>query len=273
VEGGYWEPSSNDSAVETTRETILTADGTHAIFRLPLGSYVASHIDDILVFISTDGGVTWIDQQLGADFAFYYSGRFNPGFSQPPSVQDVASGIEIVAGVPSAGWRIKIQWIERISPFVPRSIVPARFTGSPYTVDNSFSWETSNDAHTPNGILLPQGPDGYVPELWRVTKHKGGLNRDRAGFHFIGGGRRLIPYFRGPQANVVDPNAIVLVGGLGISTASARKFKFRVCYYNPTTRARTAFAPGLITVFGRIDRHNGNSLTVRRLQTVYVEPS
>jgi hypothetical protein len=276
IEGGAWIPYDDVFVQTASHEIVLPAPGGTSVFRLPLGSYVAANANDCNVDISTNGGSSWIEQQYGHDFSFYVSGQNNHPFSQPASVGDVASGINL-AGLAPPTWLIRIRWIERTSPFAPRSIIPTKFvlSGSSWVRDDAVSWFTSEAADTPNGIVLPPPPSGFVPELWRITRHVGGINRVTSGITFRGGGRRLVPYFRGPQANVADPNAIVLVGASGVATPSLRKLKYRVCYYNPTLRIRTAFAPGLITYLGgaRGDRHNGESSAIRTTGTVYVDPS
>lgn len=272
---GYWAPFNDVPLSETTREIIVVASGTTSAFRTPVGSYFAAHSEDVQVDISTDGGTNWIEQQYGPDYNAYYSGMWNPPYEQPMSVRDVASGIWISGGFPPAGWLVRIRWIERTAVFFPRTVSPTRFdfNGIAWIVNNAVSWTTSNELYNPNGVIVPPGPSGFVPELWRVGRHRGGLNRSTVGKDFHGSGRRLLPYFRGPQAIVADPNGLVFIGTSDIAGPSLCKLKFRVCYYSPTLRARTPFAPGLITRFAKLDRHNGNSTTVRKAQTIYVDPS
>lgn len=276
IEGGCWVPYGDVVVQSTTREVVVPGSGTTSVVRLPLGAYVASNCADCSVDISTDGGSTWIAQQCGPDFTFYVSGKYNPPYGQPASVADVASGIDL-AGIPPVGWLIRIRWIERTTPFAPRSIVPTKFTfsGGAWVRDDTSPWHASNSALTPNGIVLPPPPPGFHPELWRVTRRVGGFVRTAGPRDYIGGGRRLIPYFRGPQTNVADPNAIVMAGTSDVRTPAQRKLKYRVCYYNPTLRIRSAFAPGLVTYFGgrNGDRHNNESVAIRTIGTVYVDPS
>jgi hypothetical protein len=330
--GGIWLPSAADAGVayvETTREIdLVTAAGQNA-YRLPLGCYVAADARDARVFL--DGAEIFYSAVPAANtWKFYYSGMNNPqihggppdGWGGPPwppfwppppgqrpSVQDVASGI-MATGAPFApGLNLKIRWIERTSAFRPKTVSPV-FLSRPdaislFSPNYTTPWTPSNASFAPNAITIPQGPPGFVPELWRMTKHIGGESR-YSNPMFFGNGKRFVPYFRGPQPELADPNSLLLVEfanhqiapvprpqpipfptAYPLATPSARKLRYRVCYYHPTLRIRSDFAAEYITVFNSWqsfappngpgyagDNHNKpNVSAIRAVGIVSVSPS
>jgi hypothetical protein len=275
--GGFWVPEAAETSALVSTMTFETAQPVvpgRVVYKLPVGNYVAADVNDLQVFHNG------FELQWGPDWFFQFPGLNNPTlgaafYAQPPSVQDVASGVSL--NVPAVAGVITLRWVERTLAIRPSMIIPTTFTGTPKVAEPTFAWNSNTDMQTPNGIVVPQGPFDCVPEIWRKTKDQGGRGRGptAGGITFYGLGSHFVPYFRGPQANVVDPNAVVLVERLGgdaiqgfppfMAFGAGRKMKFRVCYYSPSLRARSAFATEMITMYGipgggvkpSGDRHNG----------------
>jgi hypothetical protein len=253
-------PVVRGALVEVYRRADVLADGQARVFRTPIGAYFSATREDFEV--SLDGIV--VDSGIGPMHAT----------DQPASVVDVSSGVRFDVP-PPAGSVVRICWIERSMPIAPRTVAAVRLAGDPRVLDVGTSWKTSSDATTPNGIIVPPPPEGFVVELWRYGRRAGGKSRERGidGRIFTSAGRRLMPYWRGPQEGTLDPATVQIVDGPGFGTWRSRKTRYRVCYYSPSLRVRTNFAPGLVTVFGAVDWHNGDATAVRMIGTVYVDPS
>jgi hypothetical protein len=94
----------------------------------------------------------------------------------------------------------------------------------------------------------PPPPAPYVVEFWRETVKRGGAFATVPGGRVLRHGRRYVPHFRGPSTQSVDPNTFYMSE---FSSARARPWqKFRVCYYNPLTGARSALSAETIVVIG-----------------------
>jgi hypothetical protein len=278
VGAGTWVPQASTTAIAVANYEIhLPAVAMQTTYRLPIGNYVAAFPGEMQVLLNG------VELQLGTEWMYFFAGMFTgchhipplpypqpPAFPQPSSVQDVASGFASLTGQYAPGDIITIRWIERACSIKPATASPTFFTGFPVAPDRSVLWQSRDPAATPNGIIVPPGPDGFVPEIWRYTKHRGGRRRTGSSpKNFYGDGARLVPYFRGPQLNTTDPNGICFVAG-GFGGLTGAKNRYRVCYYSPTLRARSEFSDDLIVFLTNTakvtlpiapagDRHNNAS--------------
>jgi hypothetical protein len=289
VEGGFWIPSAalaSFASIETTREFAQPTLLNKNVYLLPMGSYVAADPQDARVFL-TVGAVTaelpYSAVPLAGAWMFSYPGIFS-GNAVRPSVRDVANGVISAAGAFPAGATLTIRWVERLAPFRPRSLTPQYLTRPnalvDFAADPSQPWIAKSATSAPNAIVVPPGPPGFVPELWRLTRKLGGHTRNTSPNTFFTNGRRFVPYFRGPQPEVSDPNTFLLNESNAMfptaspfGTPNNQRLRFRVCYYNPTTRARSHFAPEVAFVFKAYagDRHSMGTLRVSGI--VYVSPA
>ena len=259
--------SGNISGTEVYDITLPVVPSTHA-YRTPIGNYFAAHPDDVQVWHNT----TLLT--YGTDYQPYYAGMNNQSHSQPVSVRDVSSGIYLTSAVMTG--TIRIRWIERTLPVSPRVVGVAMFENNGVTWERNLNkkWRISDPAAYPNAIYVTEPPDGYVLELWRYTNKNGGLWTSH-GVDRNGHGRRMLPFQRGPQPNVTEgQNAMVMTSDfLSPASGAARKRKYRVCWYNPTTRIRSLFAPEIIVVFGGNpgERHNNKNTIWRVRGSVWIE--
>jgi len=259
--------AGNLSGTETYEITLPAVAGNRA-YRTPIGNYFAAHPDDVQVWHNAT------PLQYGTDYQPYYAGMNNPPYTQPSTVQDVSSGIQLTSAVPTG--TIRIRWTERTLPISPRVVGVAKFDNNDGTWERNLTrqWRISDPNAYPNAIYVTKPPDGYVLELWRFTNKSGGLWTSH-GVDRNGHGRRMMPFQRGPQPNVIDgQNAMVMNQAfLCPASGAARKRKYRVCWYNPTTRTRSLFAPQLIVFFtgGQGDRHDGQTTAWRVRDSVWIE--
>lgn len=259
--------SGNLSNVDTY-EVTLPANPSSRVYRTPIGNYFAAHPDDVKVWHNA----TLL--QYGVDYQPYYAGMFNPSYSQPATVQDVSSGIALT--VPVSIGTIRIQWVERTLPVAPRVVGVTKFDDNGGTWERNLTqaWRISDPGSYPNAIYVTTPPDGYELELWRFTNKSGGLHTVGATSR-NGHGRRMMPFQRGPQPNVAEPrNAMVMNRAfLSPGFGSTTRRKYRVCWYNPTTRTRSLFAPQLIVFFQNApgDRHNSNNTVFRVRDSIWIE--
>ena len=250
------------SIITTVRSVTLPYDPTSPVYRTPVGNYFTDSASDVQV---------WHNATLltyGVDYTAYYNGKFNPGYEQPLSVRDASSGIVLTTIVTSG--TITIQWIERTLPITP-SVGIARFMydGLWWVRDTLNAWNISNPLTIPNTIYVSEPPAGYVLELWRMTKKVGGLTPHGKAGH----GRRMLPYLRGPQVGTTENDRAMVLDTTHISNVAMHRWKFRVCWYNPSTRVRSLFANQLIVLCGSQsgDRHNSDPSAARARYSLWIE--
>jgi hypothetical protein len=217
----------------------------------PTGSYFFDGTGETA--LERDTGAGFVPQVFGVD----YTHRARAATSCPASVIDAAIGFTFIPAV-LAGWTFRFRWKVKTVLVEPYPVTKAKVSAG--VIDNSVTWK-ANTADAPNGILVPP-LSGYQLEFWRQTRHPGGLpgfgTRPR-------GGRRYMPYYRaavGQFAVGIDEFAPV---------AAKNRWQYRVCYYNPLSKARSLMSRDKIVVCsGTSDAVNGRS-PVRTARSVWIE--
>lgn len=190
--------------------------------------------------LDLDQGAGFIPQAYGADYGHLL--RSAPG--TPASVVDAAIGFSLNNAV-SAGWTFRFRWKERRILVEPPSI--AKVLSS---LDYNLYW-LPNSANAPDGVLVPS-LNGMQVEFWRETRRNGGRRGSADPTKIQRLGRRYLPYFRGATD-------VFLFNRAAFAVATGPRRKYRVCYYDPTTGARSALSNDIILVNNnqQADRVNG----------------
>jgi hypothetical protein len=170
-------------------------------------------------------------------------------------VVDAAIGFSYGLAV-MAGWTFRFTWKERIVPTPPVVVAKIR---SP--LDYTIQW-LPNGSNAPNAVTIPASP-GMAVEFWRQTFENGGRRGSSA--VLIRSGRRYVPYYRG-AIGVFDFD----IGTFSPSQPSKRA-RFKVCYYNPVTGARSRLSNDTIVVCSNVaDSVNGRR-PVRTARSMWIE--
>lgn len=218
-------------------------------YPIPIGDYVWSDISQSTLDVNKGAG--FVSVPFGVGYNYFL--RSAPG--TPPTVNDAAIGFSFIGVVP-AGWTFRFRWIETVIPTMPISIAKVRFP-----INYAIVWN-SNSPNAPNGVTVPEFP-GVQCEFWRQTGKPGGKRGSSVILHRDG--RRYIPFFRGALGlfnfTISD-----------FSPANARqRQRFKVCYYNPLTGARSRLSSNTIVVCSLAsDAVNGRS-PVRSSRSVWIE--
>ena len=227
----------------TTRTLALKSIAGEPNYRIPVGLWFKSGVPGSETTTLTING---IEQFLGADYG--YVGRFSP----PPTVVDCVFGFSL-AGSPPAGWDLVFTWQEGFARIAPPTVLLQRLINPGGGWEPDFSvpgngWLPTSVVQAPNGVMIPPPPAPYVVEFWRESAKRGGTFLTPAGHQVWRNGRRYVPYFRGPSTQSVEPTTF---HSSEFASTRARPWqKFRVCYYNPLTGARSALSAETIIVIG-----------------------
>lgn len=175
----------------------------------------------------------------------------------PTSVADAAIGFSLVGGAIPAGWTLLFRWVDNRILVAPNSIakvlVPADYT--------TVSWQ-ANSASAPNGVLVPELP-GMQCEFWRETFRDGGKRGNNGVLKREG--RRYLPFYRGATD--------VFRFSVADFATSKREHRnhYRVCYYDPSTGARSFLSRDVVVVCSLVQADRVNGRTQRATGSVWIE--
>jgi hypothetical protein len=203
--------------------------------------------------LEIDQGNGFIVQAFGADYAHF---RRN-GSGTPATVADAAIGFSLVGGAVAAGWTMRFRWKERKLITGPPTV--AKVLSS---LDYSLSWQP-NTVNATDAIQVPP-INGMQIEFWRESRLNGGKRGTADPTKIKREGRRYLPYFRG-ATNVFLFNR----GAFAVTTST--RFKYRVCYYNPNTGARSALSNEIILACGNVQDDRVNGRTVRTKNSLWLQ--
>lgn len=209
------------------QEMVVASIAAEDRYRIPVGSLFLDAAGETTLEVDTGSGYT--PAVYGVDYVHLPRGYLRP--CATPTVIDAVIGFRWINGAVPGGWTFRFRWLERRILVQPAGVAAVRLDGS-LQPDQSTPWYVNSSGRHPNGIRVPLLPD-YCVELWRVTKHRGGLN---SGGQFTRNGRRYVPYVRYP----VGQDAINFELGPQLIKVSRGKRLMKVCYYNPATGARSA---------------------------------
>lgn len=190
--------------------------------------------------LEIDKGSGFITQVHGVGYLHF--GRT----STPGTVSDLAIGFALIgpnASV-SAGWSLRFTFISRHMSYPAPQITKVRINAG--SIDFALKWKPSDPAVAPNGIVS-SGNDGCCLEFWRMVRGPGGGST--ASRRVKG---RFVPWYRAAVDTWVVPSSLL--------NASNKRRVFKVCYYDPVTKSRSAFCQEKIVVNGgRTDQCSGGS--------------
>lgn len=196
-------------------------------YTIPLGGWFIDRPADTSLEI--DSGSGWVPQAYGADYG--HLRRYSP----PPTVADLCIGWTL-SGPPGA-WLMRFRWNEWVYQSAPQVVTPVRLIGGPGTdIDYSVIWYQPTDYVCPDAVWVPP-MDGFGLEFWRRTNRTGGLR----GSSLTRSGKRYVPYIRFAPGKWIVHNMEFRPG------SSVRIWKFKVCYYDPVTGARSPLSNATIT--------------------------
>jgi hypothetical protein len=230
------------------RSIVLDSVANKNNYWIPVGDWFLDAAGTTTLEI--DSGAGYVPQAFGADYS--HLRRVTP----PATVADAALGFTLAGGPVPAGWKLLFRWTDGRILVEPNSIakvlVPANYA-VPWSADG---------ANPPNGVLVPELPGTQI-EFWRETRRDGGLRGNNGVLRREG--RRYLPFYRG----AVD----VFRFSVADFATSAREHRnhYRVCYYDPSTGARSLLSRDVIVVcsLAQADRVNGR--TQRAVGSVWIE--
>ncbi len=244
---------SGVSTTSITYEIIFTSITGRNRYYIPVGNMFLDAASESEFFI--DQGSGYNQQFYGPD----YSHARRTGDGTPLSVNDAAIGVSVDGGAVSAGWFLKFSWIERRLLIDPPSIAKVRVPA-----DYTISWQ-SNSITPPNGVRIPNY-QGTQVEFWRQTKRDGGQRGNLLNPGVITReGRRYLPYYRGPVDQFIFDTSEFA------ATQTRARRHFRVCYYDPTTGARSGLSNDIIVVCNDMQNDRVNGRTTRKASSVWIE--
>lgn len=227
-------------------------------YYIPMGSYFKNAASEVQLEVSDHNG-PWNVQQFGVDFICRCRAV------TVPTVADAAFGVTFIEGSVPIRWKIRITWKERRLLFAPTVVLPVR-------VDDLYTgwWGEMSPTLFPDGVQVPTLSSEWAIEFWRLTPKPGGTTfiNPSTGEVVHHEGRRWIPHWRGAAGDT----AFKASTSFGATLLSKRK-RFRVCYYNPNTGARSALSSDVVVV-GQVNGLSGdwaNGVQRRRGGAVWVE--
>jgi len=231
----------------TRHEMIVASVAGKNNYTIPLGNFVWDAPGQSTLDVDTGAGFTPVT-------GYTHLRRSAPG--TPVTVNDAAIGFSY-GGVVAAGWTFRFRWKEEIIPVSPDAIAKVLVPS-----DLTVPWNSNGVVNFPNGITVPAYP-GTQCEFWRQTTHAGG--RRGSNSVLIRMGRRHLPYFRGPLGQFTFSITDFA------STNVSKRNRFKVCYYDPQTGARSALSTNTIVICGRqADGVNGRR-PVRTERSIWIE--
>jgi hypothetical protein len=241
---------------ETTilREIEFNSVVGQKLYHIPLGEHFLDNNEDTEVYYSG------IPYQRDSGFYGHIHRSLAPWMT---SVRDACTGIVLITA-PTAVVPMKLRYKLRLIVTTPPSValVRANFLGGVWCPDYTVSrWLPSNPSVAPNAIQVATPASQYTLEFWRLSRTKGGDHQGTSWLNAKRMGRRYLPVFRGPSTGTSDPGLFVRDHFDPTSDANPWR-KYRICWYNSLTGARSALSPETIVVGGsKPDRHNGQGPT------------
>lgn len=223
------------SIVLSTRSIDIPSVEGVAHYYIPIDDFVLNQAGESSLELDQGGGFVAVPYESG----YNYITRL----TCDPSVVDAAIGFAYVGEV-SAGWTFRFKWYTRTLFVPPPRISPVRIVGG--NVDFSDRWHMYDAATCPNGIHVRE-LHGYQVELWRYTQQTMGGGMRQGGPRY---GRRYVPYRRFPTNQF-----LIDLTDLG----NSRRRKFRVCYYDPATGARSELSNTAYRASNKKDDVSGQS--------------
>jgi len=253
AENPYYGPAEMTFVHQMTVPSVAGQQG----YIIPVGDWFTNEPSECV--LERDSGGGFVTLTYGLDFkGFIRSGS-------PAAVLDLVIGFYLVAA-PPAGQTFRFTWYERVLFKTPIPVAKAKLTGSPPVPDMTVKW-SQNTSNAPNGITVPE-LTGYVVEFWRRNAKSGGLHVNALGSRQRRG-PRYVPYYRGSvglfnfTADTFSP-----------ANVGSKRQKFRVCYYNPTTFARSFLSEDVIVVNSQAKADFNTShgaAQVRQARSVWIE--
>lgn len=215
----------------------------------PIGDYVWDQAGQSTLEVDTGSGFTPVV------FGSGYTHFLRSSTGTPASVNDAAIGFSFIGSV-AAGWTFRFRWRETVIQAEPIAIAKVKLP-----IDYTIVWN-SNSTDAPNGVMVP-AMTGLQCEFWRQTNKPGG--KRGASPVLIRDGRRYIPFYRGATGVFAHPITDFSVGN------STKRQRFKICYYNPLTGARSRLSADTVVVCsGKDDAVNGR-IPVRTARSVWIE--
>jgi hypothetical protein len=233
-------------SVLVRQETFIQSTSGKDRLVIPVGNYYLDAPGESELWINFGSG--FVQQTYGVD----YQHRRVRGSGAPTTVADAAIGFDYLGGPPpDDSWEFRFVWNERRLLIAPIVVAATRFGQ-----DSSIRYQ-NNSANPCDGVIVPER-QGCVVEFWRRTTKPGG-KRGRLEMVPPRDGKRYVPYFRG------DPGAFRFHRSTFCTGDFARpRRKFRVCYYDPSTGARSELSNDVIvaSAIARFDSVNGRVVRV-----------
>lgn len=231
----------------TSHELIVNAVAGKNNYAIPVGNFVWDAPGQSALDVDTGSGFVPVAFPTG------YTHLRRTSAGTPPTVNDAAIGFSYVGAV-AAGWQFRFRWNEDVIPVSPIALSKVQAAAN-----FAVPWN-SNSVNAPDGVTIPAYPRAQC-EFWRLTSHAGG----RRGTDLVRLGRRYLPYFRGPLTRFT-----FAISDFAPTQASKRQ-RFKICYYDPETGARSALSGDTIVVCGvQADGVNGRR-PVRTARSLWIE--
>lgn len=237
---------ASGTEISMTQEMTVIST-TESNYYIPIGCIFFDAAGESTLEVDTGGGFT--PAVYGVDYVHLQRGLTRPA----APITDIAIGFTWISGPVSPGWTFRFTWKERHILINPAPIMAIYLSGG--VPDYSNYWHVDS-APTTNGIMVPD-LNNYQVELWRMSNHRGGKN--------FRGGKRFVPYVRGATNQFIFD----MSGFAG----SRRKWRFRICYYNPITGARSPLSEDVVAFnnTGRNDTCGGSGSRIRINKAVWIE--
>ena len=233
--------------VAVLREVQHTTVVGQTLYCLPMGEHFLDAATETEV---TNRGGTY---RIGDGFYAHVHRHLAPWML---SVSDAMMGI-VLAIPPGEASALTIKWRQKLILVPPGSValVHCVLASGVWRPDYSMKWLQNDPLLAPNAIQVPPPPDGYVVEWWRLSRQKGGEHADHGTGYRMG--RRYLPAYRGPAVGTDNPSLFLRTQFDGASSHGPWRH-YRICYYNPTTGARSALSSEVIIAAGinNPDQHN-----------------
>jgi hypothetical protein len=221
--------------------TLHTVIGQKLYF-IPLGEHFLSKIGETSVLYN---GVSHV---YGDGFYTHVHRSMSPFMN----ITDTCIGIKLTTA-PSTIVTLVLNWKQRILQVAPPPIIPVKcdLIAGVWKIDYvSDSWRCNSPTLCLNAVQVAEPPPGCVVEFWRICRRRGGSHGGNRS------GRRYVPIFRGPAVHT-ENSALFHRSQFDPISDCAPWRKFKVCYYNITTGARSQLSQEVIVVGGsKRDQHN-----------------
>jgi len=248
----FLEPNKAVVALEHTMSGAFTGATRYYI---PIGDYFLTSGPSTLL---VDYGAGPVPAVLGVDYTHFERGHTRSA----ALISDIAIGFEWLGPQPNT---FTFGWVERRLLLGAPNIAAVRIVAG--DVDLTQRWYVDNAfGALSNGVLVPE-VSGLVAEVWRLTKHRGGLELKPLPFGTPSGGQRYVPLLRGTPGQTLFDLSLT-------SGGSNRKNYYRFCYYDATTGARGALSMKAVVNNAAHDDVMGNNgrPRLRSRGCVWIQP-